>query len=77
MKSPFCYIGLHNWKYIREKHNVIGHPSGRDVVRVLVRECKYCGHREHHMLPKINGNYHTWESFDDVSKNETIEFKKL
>jgi hypothetical protein len=77
MKSPFCYINLHSWKYTKEKHNVIGHPSGRDVIRVLVRECKFCGHREHHLLPRIEGKLTEWESFDHIDKNSTVEFKQL
>ena len=77
MKSPFCFIGLHNWKYSKELHNVIGHPSGRDVVRVLIRECKCCGHREHHLLPRLDRKLNKWESFDHVKKDETVEFKEL
>ena len=46
MISPFCYIAIHNWEYRREKHKVENHPLGRDVIRVVVRECKWCGHRE-------------------------------
>lgn len=77
MKSPFCYIGLHNWKYIKELHNVTGHPSGRDVIRVLVRECKCCGHREHHLLPRVDKKLDKWESFDHIKKDSTVEFNQL
>ena len=54
MVTPFCYIGLHNWEYKKEKHPVTNHPEGREFIRVIVRECQWCGHREHHHLPRID-----------------------
>jgi hypothetical protein len=77
IKNPFCLIGIHNWKYKREKHNVIDHPFGRENVRVLVRECKSCGHREHHILPTTNGNYKSWRSFDHINEDTTINYTEL
>lgn len=77
MKNPFCFIGLHYWKYKKEMHPVVGHPNGREVVRVIVRECKFCGHREHHLLPRIDKKFDKWESFDHISQNDTVEFKEL
>ena len=77
MKSLFCYIGLHNWKYKKEKHSVTGHPVGRDTVRVLVRDCSVCGHREHHMLPRPNGKLNKWVNYDHISKDATIKFTEL
>ena len=77
MKTPFCYIGLHNWDYRKEKHKVVDHPHGRDTIRIRVRECKWCGHREHHMLPRENGRFKNWKSFDDIKKDDCIEFKRL
>jgi hypothetical protein len=77
MKNPFCYIGAHNWEYSREKHKVEGHPNNREFIRVVVRECKWCGHREHHLLPRINGKFGNWSNFDDISKDDTINFEKL
>lgn len=77
MTTPFCFIGLHNWEYRKELHKVINHPSGRDTIRVIVRECKWCGHREHHMLPRVGGRFHKWENWDNVSKDASIEFKRL
>jgi hypothetical protein len=77
MITPFCHIGLHNWEYRKEKHQCINHPHGRDVVRVVVRECKWCEHREHHMLPRINGKFGKWKSFDDIRENDCIDIKRL
>ena len=37
MKPPFCYIGLHNLEYNKEKHTVTNHPDGREFIRVFVR----------------------------------------
>ena len=77
MKTPFCYISLHNWEYRREKHKVKDHPQGREFIRVVVRECKWCGHREHHTLPRVGKKYTLWRSFDDIGKDDTIKFEKL
>lgn len=77
MKSPFCYIKLHNWKYTKEKHTILDHPKGLSTVRVLVRECKYCGHREHHLLPREDGKLNQWESFDHINKDSIINYKQL
>lgn len=77
MKNPFCYIGAHNWEYSREKHKVEGHPNNREFIRVVVRECKWCGHREHHLLPRVNKKFGSWSNFDDISKDDTINFEKL
>ncbi len=77
MKSPLCYIGLHFWEYRKEKHQCTGHPNGREFVRVIVRECTCCGHREHHPLPRIGKTLNLWKSFDDVGKNDCIDIKRL
>jgi len=77
MINPFCYIGCHNWEYRKEKHECKGHPLGRDVIRVVVRECKWCEHREHHSLPRTNRKFGAWKSFDDIGKNECIDIKRL
>jgi hypothetical protein len=73
----FCYIGIHNWIYKREKHPIEDHPSGRNVVRVLIRECKCCGHREHHLLPRINGKLTKWMNWDNIKENDIINYKQL
>jgi len=73
----FRSIQAHNWEYRREKHNVEGHPQGRDVIRVIVRECKWCGHREHHSLPRVGRKFTLWKDFDDIKKDDTIKFEKL
>ena len=72
MINPFCYIGLHNWEYRKEKHKVVDHPHGRDTIRIRVRECKWCGHREHSCFNKSK----SWTNFDDVSKDAIIQLKK-
>lgn len=77
MKSPFCLIGLHIWDYRKEKHKVENHPQQREYIRVIVRECKCCGHREQHSLPRVNGKFGKWKNFDDISENDTINLKEL
>lgn len=77
MRSPFCLIGIHNWKYSREKHKVENHPLGRDSVRVIVRECTCCHHREHHSLPRVGKKFTLWKTFDDIQENDTIKFERL
>ena len=77
MKTPFCYIGIHNWEYRKERHNVINHPSGRESIRVIVRECKWCGHREHHSLPRVGGKFTIWRNFDDIKKDDSVKFERL
>jgi len=77
MINPFCYISCHNWEYRKEKHKCTGHPQGRDVVRVIVRECKWCGHREHHPLPRVGRKFTLWKSFDDIKKDDCIDIKRL
>ncbi len=77
MINPFCYISCHNWEYRKEKHQCTNHPHGRDVIRVVVRECKWCGHREHHSLPRVGRKFTIWKSFDDVKKDDCIDIKRL
>jgi hypothetical protein len=77
MKNPFCYINIHKWEYRKEKHKVKDHPNGREYVRVIVRECKCCGKRQHHMLPQTNGCFMKWSSFNDVKQNEVVEYKRV
>ncbi len=76
LRKIFCIIGLHSWKYKREKHKVINHPEGREFVRVPVRECEVCYHREHHLLPKHAG-YTRWMSFDHVAGDATIKYEEI
>lgn len=77
MKTPFCHIALHNWEYRKEKHKCTNHPDGREFIRVIVRECKWCGHREHHRLPRIDKKFNKWESWDDISSDAVLNYKKL
>ncbi len=75
-KKILCIFGLHFWRYKREKHKVTNHPLGRDCVRVPVRECVLCGHREHHLLPKHEG-FTRWVSFDHVAGDATIRYEEI
>lgn len=77
MCKIFCFFGLHNWEYRREKHKVINHPSNRDTVRTIVRECKCCGHREHHILPRKKKKFTNWENWDKIKINDTINYTEL
>jgi hypothetical protein len=60
MKTPFCLINWHHWKYKKEKHAVKNHPTNRENIYVNIRECSCCGKRQHHMLPRINGRMLNW-----------------
>lgn len=77
MKNPICFLGLHFWNYRKEKHKCTGHPDGREVIRVVVRECKLCGHREHHSLPRVGKQLISWKSFDEIGVNDCIDIKAL
>lgn len=70
-------MGIHNWVQVRELHGIEDHPMGRTTVRVLVRKCKWCNHREHHLSKEKQKTFHNWENFDDISENEKINFKRL
>jgi hypothetical protein len=76
LRKIFCILGLHSWKYKREKHRVTNHPEGREFVRVVVRECEVCGHREHHLLPKHAG-FTRWTNFDHVAGDATIKYEEI
>ena len=77
MITPFCYIGAHNWEYRKEKHQCKNHPNGLPTIRVVVRECKWCGHREHHILPRTNRKFNLWRSFDDIKPDDCIDIKRV
>lgn len=77
MKNPLCYLGIHFWEYRKEKHQCTGHPYGREVIRIVVRECKCCGHREYHSLPRDGGKFNTWKSFDNIGINDCVDLKQL
>jgi hypothetical protein len=77
MINPFCYIGCHNWEYRKEKHPVTNHPNGLPTIRVVVRECQWCGHREHHSLPRVGKKFTQWKTFDDVGKEDCIDIKRV
>lgn len=77
MINPFCYIGCHNWEYRKEKHPVTNHPNGLPTIRVVVRECQWCGHREHHSLPRVGKKFTQWKTFDDIGKEDCIDIKRV
>lgn len=77
MINPPRHTGAHNWEYRKEKHRVENHPQEREFIRVVVRECQWCGHREHHTLPRVDKKFTQWRSFDDIKKDDTINFEKL
>ena len=77
MINPFCYIGCHNWEYRKEKHPVTNHPKGLPTIRVVVRECQWCGHREHHSLPRVGKKFTQWKPFDDIGKEDCIDIKRV
>jgi hypothetical protein len=77
MINPFCFIGCHNWEYRKEKHPVTNHPKGLPTIRVVVRECQWCGHREHHSLPRVGKKFTQWKTFDDIGKEDCIDIKRV
>lgn len=77
MKNPFCYISIHNWEYRKEKHQCKNHPNGLPTIRVVVRECLWCGHREHHSLPRVGKKFTQWKSFDDIGKEDCIDIERV
>ena len=77
MITPFCYIGAHNWEYRKENHQCKNHPNGLPTIRVVVRECKWCRHREHHILPRTNRKFGNWKSFDDIKPDDCVDIKRL
>lgn len=74
MKLPFCFIRLHLWKYKKEKHKVENHPANREHIRVIVRQCKWCGERECHPLPRVNQKLNNWEKCN-FTETETLTLK--
>lgn len=76
LRKIFCIFGIHSWKYKREKHRVTNHPEGREFVRVPVRICDVCSHREHHLLPKHKG-FTRWVGFDHVTGDATIKYEEI
>jgi hypothetical protein len=64
MKTPFCLINWHHWKYKKEKHQVTNHPNNRTHIYINIRECSCCGKRQHHMMPMINGHMKNWKDCD-------------
>lgn len=75
-RKIFCFLRFHSWKYKREKHRVTNHPEGRETVRIAVRVCEVCGHREHHLLPKHKG-FTRWVNFDHVAGDATIRYEEI
>lgn len=71
-----CYFGLHSWDYKKEKHKVENHPSGREFIRLIVRECENCGKREwsNKNLKKSFGFYWKKCNFD---KDSVINIKEI
>jgi len=37
----------------------------------------WCGHREHHHLPRVDKKFTNWESWDNVKKDEVLNYIKL
>jgi len=77
MLKIFCFFGLHNWSLKREKHLCKNHPNDRKEIRVIVRECKWCGHREHYSLPRVDRKFTSWRSFDDIGISDCVDIKRL
>jgi hypothetical protein len=54
-------LGIHFWRIFKEKHVVTNHPTQRNSIYIKIRECESCGKRQHHMMPKQNGQHYLWK----------------
>lgn len=72
-----CKLGIHDWNIIREKHEVTGHPTGREHIRVVVRECLHCGKRQYRKNLRKSFSAHKWKTctFDRDAKLNINEIK--
>lgn len=71
-----CYFGIHFWRTIKEKHKVINHPSQREYIRIIVRECEICGKRQHNVKRSDKRFGLSWKNctFD---KDSIINIKEI
>lgn len=71
-----CYLGIHFWNTSKEKHKVVDHPSGREYIRVIVRECEHCGKRQY-IWRNLKKNFgFRWKTCI-FTKDSTINFKEI
>ena len=75
MKKILCKLNLHNFKYYSENMKCDGLKHIENI-NVPIRECKWCGIREHHLMPKINLNEIKWKPYH-YKKGETIQLEKI
>lgn len=77
MKIKWPHL-FHRWKYYRETHVITGMPGGRNCLTMTIdmRECKICGRREHHMMPKRNGRRNNWK-LAKFGPNDVINMKQI
>jgi hypothetical protein len=59
----FCKLGFHLWKTTKEKHSVINHPHNREFIRIIVRECQFCGERQRWIVSDDSHTESRWEPF--------------
>lgn len=71
-----CKIGLHNYFHYQETRPVEGLPLRIRKIKVPIRECDRCGYREHHLMPRQNGNYYNWRPYPKEHQ-EVLRFKKV
>lgn len=70
-----CFLGIHFWNTVKEKHKVTDHPNGREYVRIVVRECEDCGKRQYRrIIPTIFG--YRWKKCT-FNKNSEIKFSEV
>ena len=62
VKRFLCDMGIHKWFHYSETIKV--NIERRSWVREMtapIRECKWCGTRQHHMMPACNGHAVNWK----------------
>ena len=72
-----CRIGIHNYFHYYENNRLVGLPGGDTYYKVPVRECKVCGYREHHLMPKQNGNCYNWKPYMIEKGTQTLHFREV
>jgi hypothetical protein len=62
IKQILCSLELHNYDYFNKK---VTYDIDNELkeFNTPIRECKWCGKKQHHMLPMRNGTHSNWKSF--------------
>ena len=72
----FCKLGFHRWKTTKEKHSVINHPHNREFIRIIVRECQFCGERQRWFVSTEISEKGMWKKFNS-NFGDVIDIENL